>query len=82
MSEEALRVALREEYARTAEYSVWLLELNTQEGREHSGDEMPTSKEIDKKLVRLRKRMEPSEVAEAERVVNIVYANRRAVAGR
>lgn len=82
MTEDALRVALREEYARTVEYSVWLLELNTQEGREHGGKEMPTSKEIDKKLARIRKRMEPSEVAEAERVVNVVYKNRRAVTGR
>ena len=66
---------MRQEYAKTVEYSVWLLHLVTTEAR----TEQLTPKQIDKKLARLRGKLEPDQIAEAERVVNLVHSGAKKV---
>ena len=70
---------VRQEYAEIVEYSAWLLHLVTTEAR----TKPLTPKQIDKKLVRLRGRLEPDQVAEAERVVNLIHSGaKKALANR
>ena len=66
---------MRREYADTVEYYVWLLHLVTTEAR----TEQLTPKQIDKKPARLRGKLEPDQIAEAERVVKLVHSGAKKV---
>jgi len=66
---------LRKEYAEIAEYAVWLLELVSVENRKAP----LTPEQIDRKLAHLRRRLDPSQVAEAERIVNKIHTGAKKV---
>lgn len=65
----------RKVFAQELDYAAWLLELNRQEGEGRV--EIPSVKQIDSKLKRMRLSMSPETVAAAERIVNEVYKIRR-----
>lgn len=65
----------RKAFAQEIDYAAWLLELNRQEGEGRVA--LPTVKQIDAKLKRMRISMAPEAVADAERIVSEVYKIRR-----
>ena len=67
--------ALRKEYSEIVEYSAWLLHLVTTEAR----TKPLTPEKIDKKLAHLRNRLEPDQIAEAERIVNKLHTGAKKV---